>query len=276
SYQGGHLEYFRYLVDSLAEAGAGHVRVFGGGGGTITHEEITELETAGVERLYHPDDGLKLGLTGMIEDLVARTEAARRPPAAPEELPGAGEDAAIGRLLTAIEDGVLTADGVARLGLASHPGAAPVIGITGTGGSGKSSVIDELVLRFLSAFDDIRIGVLAVDPTPRRTGGALLGDRIRMNLLRSARVSFCSMATRRQDVSINDVLAATSRAMQACGFDLIIVETAGIGQGDSAVVELVDVPVYVMTSEYGAARQLEKIDMIDFADLVILNRVDGR
>ncbi|HLS62429.1 MAG TPA: methylmalonyl-CoA mutase family protein [Ruania sp.] len=276
SYQGGHLEYFRYLVDSLAEAGAGHVRVFGGGGGTITREEIAELEAAGVERLYHPDDGLKLGLTGMIEDLVARTETARRLPSAPEALPHVGEDVAIGRLLTAIEDGVLTADGVARLGPSSHPGAAPVVGITGTGGSGKSSVIDELVLRFLSAFEGIRIGVLAVDPTRRRTGGALLGDRIRMNTLRSGRVFFRSMATRRQDVSINDVLAASIRAMRACGFDLIVVETAGIGQGDSAVVELVDVPVYVMTSEYGAASQLEKIDMIDFADLVILNKFDRR
>ena len=307
SYQGGHLEYFRYLVDSLAEAAAGHIRVFGGGGGTITHEEIAELTEAGVERLYHPDDGLALGLTGMIEDLVARTRAARLPARAPEVLPEAGDDAGVGRLLSAIEDGVLTHDGAARLGLLSRPGGArpgegrdgaagsgpsshpggtaagaagghlaPVVGITGTGGSGKSSVIDELVLRFLAAFPELRIGVLAVDPTRRRTGGALLGDRIRMNALRSARVYFRSMATRRQDVSVSEVLAESVRALQACGFDLVIVETAGIGQSDSAVVELVDLPVYVMTSEYGAASQLEKIDMIDFADLVILNKFDRR
>lgn len=280
SYQGGHLEYFRYLVDSLAEAGAGHIRVFGGGGGTITHAEIAELEEAGVERLYHPDDGLKLGLTGMIEDLVARTQVARRHATTPETLPGAADDAGLGRLLSAIEDGVLTPDGAARLGLPAHPGvarpdgAAPVIGITGTGGSGKSSVIDELVLRFCTAFPELRIGVLAVDPTRRRTGGALLGDRIRMNALRTGRVFFRSMATRRQDVSVSEVLGESTRALQTCGFDLVIVETAGIGQSDSAVVELVDVPVYVMTSEYGAASQLEKIDMIDFAELVILNKYD--
>ena len=282
SYQGGHLEYFRYLVDSLAEAGAGHIRVFGGGGGTITHEEIAELEGAGVERLYHPDDGLKLGLIGMIEDLLARTWAARRQAAAPEQLPDPADDAGVGRLLSAIEDGLLTDDGAARLGLSAHPGtarpggAAPVVGITGTGGSGKSSVIDELLLRFLTAFPELRIGVLAVDPTRRRTGGALLGDRIRMNALRSGRVYFRSMATRRQDVSVSEVLADSIHALQACGFDLVLVETAGIGQSDSAVVELVDVPLYVMTSEYGAASQLEKIDMIDFADLVILNKYDRR
>lgn len=282
SYQGGHLEYFRYLVDSLAEAGAGHVRVFGGGGGTITHAEIAELEGAGVERLYHPDDGLKLGLTGMIEDLVARTHAARRQATVPEALPAAADDASVGRLLSAIEDGVLTHDDAARLGLSAHSGAtrpgeaAPVVGITGTGGSGKSSVIDELVLRFLTAFPDLRIGVLAVDPSRRRTGGALLGDRIRMNVLGTGQVFFRSMATRRQDVSVSEVLAESVHALQSCGFDLVIVETAGIGQSDSAVVELVDVPVYVMTSEYGAASQLEKIDMIDFADLVIVNKFDRR
>ncbi|SED99847.1 methylmalonyl-CoA mutase family protein [Ruania alba] len=268
SYQGGHLEYFDYLVRELAEHGAEHVRVFGGGGGTITREEIASMHATGVEQVYHPDDGLRLGLDGMISDVISRTESRRRASAAPAGLLDPSDGLGVGALLSAIEDGVA--------GAVASGGHAPVIGVTGTGGAGKSSVIDELLLRFLTTFANVRIAVLAVDPTRRRSGGALLGDRIRMNALRSGRVFMRSFATRRRHASLSDVLAECVQAVRAVGFDLVLVETAGIGQADSAVVELVDVPVYVMTSEYGAATQLEKIDMLDLAELIILNKADRR
>ncbi|PFG39220.1 methylmalonyl-CoA mutase [Georgenia soli] len=285
SYQGGHLEYFRYMVDMLAERGAAHVRVFGGGGGTITHEEIADLEAYGVEKIYHPDDGMRLGLTGMVDDVVARTARHR---AARGEVPppdgaavAAGEDAAVGRVLSAIEDGAWDGAELERLreawaGRAASSGVVPVVGVTGTGGAGKSSVIDELLNRFLVSFPQMRVAVLSVDPTRRRTGGALLGDRIRMNTLRSPRVYMRSMATRARHVAVSAVLRDAVAFLRSAGFDLVLVETAGIGQADSAVVELVDLPVYVMTSDYGAASQLEKIDMLDYADLVVLNKYDRR
>ena len=273
SYQGGHNEYFRYMVDMLAERGASHIRVFGGGGGTITPEEIADLHAYGVERIYHPNDGMQMGLVAMIEDLVRRTWRAR------ESRPDAkGREIAIGRALSDIESGVVTENDLINLRkqwqLAG--GRVPVIGLTGTGGAGKSSVTDELLNRFLASFPEMTIAVISVDPTRRRSGGALLGDRIRMNALRSPRVYMRSMATRRQNVATNVVLKDCVGYLKSQGFDLVLVETAGIGQSDSEIVDLVDFPVYVMTSDYGAPSQLEKIDMIDFAELIVLNKYDRR
>jgi methylmalonyl-CoA mutase len=290
SYQGGHVEYFKYMVDMLRERGAPHIRVFGGGGGTITPEEIRELEAYGVERIYHPNDGMKMGLVEMIEDVVARAQRAREQGAGNREAghPDLDNEIAIGQMLSAIEDGFFAESDLAKLrkqwasGDSASPFPvprsrfAPVIGITGTGGAGKSSVTDELLNRFLASFPQMRIAVISVDPTRRRTGGALLGDRIRMNSLRSHRVYMRSMATRRQHVATNAVLKDCIAFLKGLGYDLVIVETAGIGQSDSEIVDLVDFPMYVMTSDYGAASQLEKIDMIDFAEAIVLNKYDKR
>ncbi|PBS14142.1 methylmalonyl-CoA mutase [Lysobacteraceae bacterium NML93-0792] len=295
SYQGGHVEYFKYMVDMLKERGAGHIRVFGGGGGTITPEEIRELQAYGVERIYHPNDGMKMGLVEMIEDVVAR--AARNRDSSlvigdsNEHLnPTIDDEIGIGRVLSAIEDGVYSESELALMRKGwqkprssespipnpqSRP-TTPVVGITGTGGAGKSSVTDELLNRFLASFPQMRIAVISVDPTRRRSGGALLGDRIRMNSLRSHRVYMRSMATRRQNVATNAVLKDCIGFLKSLAFDLVIVETAGIGQSDSEIVDLVDFPMYVMTSDYGAASQLEKIDMIDYAELIVLNKYDKR
>ncbi|WP_242103521.1 methylmalonyl-CoA mutase family protein [Lysobacter sp. M2-1] len=280
SYQGGHVEYFKYMVDMLAERGAAHIRVFGGGGGTITPEEIRELEGYGVERIYHPNDGMKMGLVEMIEDVVKRAGDARSVSARGrhEHAPGIDDEIGIGRVLSNLEDGAIVEAELSKLRkqwqLAG--GKTPVIGITGTGGAGKSSVTDELLNRFLASFPQMRIAVISVDPTRRRTGGALLGDRIRMNSLRSHRVYMRSMATRRQHVATNAVLKDCIGFLKGLGYDLVIVETAGIGQSDSEIVDLVDFPMYVMTSDYGAASQLEKIDMIDYAELIVLNKYDKR
>jgi len=296
SYQGGHVEYFKYMVDMLRDRGAGHIRVFGGGGGTITPEEIKELEDYGVERIYHPNDGMHMGLVHMIEDVVQRASAARargwgRGTGDTAKLASAAhidDEISIGRMLSAIEDGEFSESELKLLRKqwtrASQspapspqpPPITPVIGITGTGGAGKSSVVDELLLRFLHSFPEMRIAVLAVDPTRRKGGGALLGDRIRMNALRSHRVFMRSMATRRAHAATNTVLHDCIAFLKSLPFDLVIVETAGIGQADTEIVDLVDFPVYVMTSDYGAASQLEKIDMLDFAQLVVLNKYDRR
>ena len=294
SYQGGHVEYLKYMVDMLAERGAAHIKVFAGGGGTITPEEIRELEAYGVERIYHPNDGMKMGLVEMIEDVVRRAAASRdsglgtRDSVQPSQ-PAIDDEIGIGRVLSALEDGdysepelaLLRKGWMARSSESRVPGpesrpSSPVIGITGTGGAGKSSVTDELLNRFLASFPQMRIAVISVDPTRRRSGGALLGDRIRMNSLRSHRVYMRSMATRRQNTATNAVLKDCIGFLKSLGFDLVIVETAGIGQSDSEIVDLVDFPMYVMTSDYGAASQLEKIDMIDYAELIVLNKYDKR
>lgn len=277
SYQGGHTEYFRYMVDMLRDAGAGHIRVFGGGGGTITPEEIRELEAYGVERIYHPNDGMNMGLLGMITDLVQRTEANRQASAEPGT-PSLEDPLSIAQMLSALEDGNISEAKLETLRKEWQvaAGKVPVIGITGTGGAGKSSVTDEILSRFVQYFPDMNIAVLAVDPTRRRTGGALLGDRIRMNSLRKERLFMRSMATRRQHLSTSAMLGDAVSFLKSMAFDLVIVETAGIGQSDSEIVDLVDIPVYVMTSEFGAPSQLEKIDMLDFADLIILNKFDKR
>ena len=277
SYQGGHNEFFRYMIDRLNELGAGHIKVFGGGGGTITPDEISALMNYGVERIYHPHDGMELGLQAMIEDLVERTSSARRPTVPPDDI---DRDSAVdvAAMISAIEEGVFDEQSLERLRKEWQvkAGQAPVIGITGTGGAGKSSVTDEILNRFLGSFPEMRIAVLAVDPTRRRTGGALLGDRIRMNSLRSERVYMRSIATRRQHLATSEMLGDHILLLKSLGFDMIIVETAGIGQSDSEIVDLVDYSVYVMTSDYGAASQLEKIDMLDFADLIVLNKYDKR
>jgi methylmalonyl-CoA mutase len=287
SYQGGHVEYFKYMVDMLKEKGAAHIRVFGGGGGTITPEEIRELQAYGVERIYHPNDGMKLGLVEMIEDVMDRAGKNRdsglgsRDSAKLMAEANIDDEISIGRMLSALEEGAFSDAELAMLRKQWHrvpspESRVPVIGMTGTGGAGKSSVVDELLLRFLHAFPQMRIAVLAVDPTRRRSGGALLGDRIRMNALRSHRVYMRSMATRRQNAATNEVLHDCINFLKSQPYDLVIVETAGIGQSDSEIVDLVDFPVYVMTSDYGAASQLEKIDMLDFAELVVLNKFDKR
>ncbi|MCH7834368.1 MAG: methylmalonyl-CoA mutase family protein [Proteobacteria bacterium] len=277
SYQGGHNEFFRYMIDRLRELGAGHIRVFGGGGGTITPDEITALMEYGVERIYHPHDGMELGLEAMIRDLVARTMAGRRSKPVPQ-MTQRDSTLDIAEMISAIEEGVFDKATIGRLRKEwrVQAGQVPVIGITGTGGSGKSSITDEILNRFLDNFPDMRIAVLAVDPTRRRTGGALLGDRIRMNSLRSERVYMRSIATRRQHLATSEMLGDHIQFLKSKGFDLVIVETAGIGQSDSEIVDLVSFSVYVMTSDYGAASQLEKIDMLDFADLIVLNKYDKR
>ena len=277
SYQGGHNEYFRYMIDRLRERDAAHIRVFGGGGGTITPEEIAALMDYGVERIYHPHDGMALGLEDMIRDLIQRTENARRR-SRPDTDAGVDDEVGIAATVSAIEEGGFDAAEMQALRKAwtLRAGQVPVIGITGTGGAGKSSVTDEILNRFVASFPDKRIAVVAVDPTRRRTGGALLGDRIRMNTLRSPQIFMRSIATRRQHLATSEMLGDQVLYFKSLGFDLIIVETAGIGQSDSEIVDLVDFSVYVMTSDYGAASQLEKIDMLDYADLVVLNKYDRR
>lgn len=281
SYQGGHNEYFRYMVDMLRKQGAEHIRVVVGGGGTISPDEIVALEAYGVAKIYTPEDGRRLGLTGMIDDVFARV--GRRAPARVGDLvPEARDHGAIARAITLLEGGGSIDGGDAddlRRQLStriSAPRSAPVIGLTGTGGAGKSSLTDELLQRFLRQFPDRQVAVVAVDPTRRRSGGALLGDRIRMNSLSAPNVFMRSLATRRQHLATSAVLADVIALYRAAGFDLVVVETAGIGQSDTEIVDLADLSLYVMTAEYGAASQLEKIDMLDFADMVVLNKFEKR
>jgi isobutyryl-CoA mutase len=278
SYQGGHVEYFKYAIDLLHERGAGGIRLFGGGGGVIVKGEIDELQAYGVERIYSPEDGQRMGLQGMINDMIARANFD------PTD-DGAVDVATIGnptwrpfaRFLTRLEK-----DQIDQMTLSALSGNArarrpmPILGITGTGGSGKSSLSDELIRRFRLDADGFRIAVLAIDPSKRKSGGALLGDRIRMNAINAPQIYMRSFATRNSESEVPKFLANAVDACRAADFDLTIVETPGIGQGDAAVADLADVSLYVMTPEFGSASQLEKIDMLDFADLVAINKFDRK
>ena len=276
SYQGGHLEFFRYMHDLLRERGA-NIRIFGGGGGTILPSEIEDLHGYGIARIYAPDDGRSLGLQGMINDLLARCDFATRGP----ELDGLvsrlapGNPQAVAGLITLAENYPSAVEPLRRqLKPLLAARKAPVLGITGTGGAGKSSVVDELVRRFLADFADSTIAIVSVDPSKRKTGGALLGDRIRMNAIFTPRVYMRSLATRQSNLSLSRHVQDAIDICRAAGFDLVIVETSGIGQSDTEITEHCDVALYVMTADYGAATQLEKIDMLDFADVISINKFD--
>jgi methylmalonyl-CoA mutase len=275
SYQGGHVEYFEFLGQQLAEAGASDVKVFGGGGGVIVPEEIKRLADAGV-RIFSPEDGQRLGLPRMINELIRDCDVDLTADPAPVEAVLAGERRALARTITCLQGGRLPDDVRTTLTEAAASRTVPVLGITGTGGSGKSSLTDELIRRLRTdQHDKLRVAVLAADPTRRRSGGALLGDRIRMNALDGGHVFFRSLATRGAGElpdHIEDIIAAC----RAAGYDLIVLETPGIGQGDAAVIDLADISMYVMTPEFGAATQLEKIDMLDLADVVAINKFERR
>jgi isobutyryl-CoA mutase len=278
SYQGGHTEYFKYMYDLLKEKGAPHIKIFGGGGGTILLSEIEELQNYGITRLYHPDDGRSLGLQGMINDLVERSDYA-----VGDVLNGEINHLAekhvpsIARLISAAENyPELAAPVMEQVHQMAAKNDVPVLGITGTGGAGKSSLVDELVRRFLMDFTDKQIAVVSVDPSKRKTGGALLGDRIRMNAIKNSRVYMRSLATRQSNLALSKHVAEAIQILKAANYDLIILETSGIGQSDTEILDHSDVSLYVMTPEYGAATQLEKIDMLDFADVIALNKFDKR
>jgi methylmalonyl-CoA mutase len=279
SYQGGHLEFFKYMIDLLRARGGANIRVFGGGGGVIVPAEIKELQAYGVARIYSPEDGARMGLQGMIDDMLTAANqdlCASLPPSLDKLMAGDRRD--LSRVVTALEAAALPE--VMHRALLAHAEqhtAVPVLGVTGTGGSGKSSLTDELIRRFrLDQSDRLKIAVIAVDPSRRKTGGALLGDRIRMNAIHSANIYMRSLATRGGGSEIAACLPDVIAACKCAGFDLLVVETSGIGQGDAAIVPIVDVSLYVMTPEYGAASQLEKIDMLDFADFVAINKFDRR
>ena len=278
SYQGGHVEFFKYMHDLLKEKGAGHIKIFGGGGGTILPDEIAELQAYGITRIYSPDDGRSMGLQGMINEILAACDAPTRSMLNGElkEIP-VKNPKAVGSAITVVENELSGVhEFIKDIKPLSTKKIIPVLGITGTGGAGKSSLTDELVRRILQDFEDKTIGIISVDPSKRKTGGALLGDRIRMNAISNARVFMRSMATREANTSVTRHLKDSIEILKAAGYDFIIVETAGIGQSGSEIVELADVFLYVMTPEYGAASQLEKIDMLDYADIVAINKFDKR
>ena len=281
SYQGGHVEFFKYMYDLLSERGASHIKIFGGGGGTILPTEIDELHAHGIARIYSPDDGRTMGLQGMIDDLMRQCDF-ELPPIGKSELV---TSETIPRLITIAEN---APDQYKQTGIHKQTApanrakqATPVLGITGTGGAGKSSLVDELVLRYLRTYPDKTLAIISVDPSKRKTGGALLGDRIRMNAItppdgEPGRVYMRSLATRQANLALSRHVQDAIDICKTAQFDLIIVETSGIGQSDTEITEHADKTLYVMTAEYGAATQLEKIDMLDFADFIAINKFDKR
>ena len=278
SYQGGHNEFFKYIYDLLYEKGCGHIRIFGGGGGTILPDEIADLHAYGITRIYAPDDGRQMGLQGMINDLLSKCDFPTGKILNGEAGKTMGmSKAEIARFISSIENypednqNAITA-------ISSQAGSSttPVLGITGTGGSGKSSMVDELVRRFLIDFSDKKIAIVSVDPSKRKTGGALLGDRIRMNAINNERVYMRSLATRQSNLALSRYVKDTVNILKASGYDLILLETSGIGQSDTEIIDHSNVALYVMTPEYGAASQLEKIDMLDFADVIAINKFDKK
>ncbi len=305
SYQGGHMEFFKYLVDLLREQNCSHIKIFGGGGGTILPVEIAELHAYGVTRLFSPDDGREMGLQGMINALLEQADfptgklhvdkwqraieeaygtftptgdGAKVGTAVLSDVKNWVTDRALGRLISAVENEPELVEPIMRevhfrLNKLTSP---PILGITGTGGAGKSSLVDELVRRFLIDFDEKQIAIISVDPSKRRSGGALLGDRIRMNAVNNPRVYMRSLATRQSNLALSVHIREVLAVLKAAQFDLIIIETSGIGQSDTEIVDYSDLSLYVMTPEYGAATQLEKIDMLDYADFIAINKFDKR
>ncbi|MCH8556278.1 MAG: methylmalonyl-CoA mutase family protein [Balneolia bacterium] len=287
SYQGGHIEYFKYMVDLLKEKGAGHIRVFGGGGGVIVDREIKELHDYGVARIFSPEDGRKIGLQGMINLMMKECdfETTALEKVSPTDIKKKDKKV-LARLITAIEnkkddilsfrDGMLLHNDSKEVLQSKNGKTIPVLGITGTGGAGKSSLTDELVRRFLTDFDDKTMAIISIDPSKRKTGGALLGDRIRMNAVYDDRIYMRSLATRSTGKATSDAILGAVELCKAASYDIIIVETSGIGQNESEIVDITDLSMYVMTSEYGAATQLEKINMLDLADLIVLNKFEKK
>src|SRR6476619_3604002 len=271
SYQGGHVEFFKYMKDLLEENGCGHIKIFGGGGGTILPTEIAELHKYGITKIYSPDDGRKMGLEGMIEDVIKQCDfnVNGNPDAFKGKMKlGEVKDVRkIARDITNAENGMAVSNGKPVASI-------PVLGITGTGGAGKSSVTDEIVRRYLKLYTDKTIAVISVDPSKKKTGGALLGDRIRMNSISSPRAYMRSLATRESDKALSEHVQEAIDICRDAQFDFIILESAGVGQSDASILDYCDVSLYVMTPEYGAASQLEKINMLDFADLVAINKFD--
>jgi len=278
SYQGGHLEYFKYMYDLLRERGASHIKIFGGGGGVILPSEIKELQDYGITRIYSPDDGRKMGLQGMINNMLEQTDfiTSEYKDLQLDTIPQKNIKHIASAITIAENDPEAAQDFVNQLKKLSTKNNAPVLGITGTGGSGKSSLVDELIRRFLIEVKDKTLAIISVDPSKRKTGGALLGDRIRMNAINNPRIYMRSLATRQANLALSKNVQESIDICKAAGYDLIIVETSGIGQSDTEITEHCDISLYVMTPEFGAATQLEKIDMLDFADLVAINKFDKR
>ena len=278
SYQGGHTEYFKYMYDLLQERGASGIKIFGGGGGTILPEEIAELQDYGITRIYHPDDGRAMGLQGMINDMLEKCDFPTGQNLNGELNSLEDKDArSIGRLISAAENYNKDAEGILKdIEAKAKTSKTPILGITGTGGAGKSSMVDELVRRFLVDFPEKTIAIVSVDPSKRKTGGALLGDRIRMNSINNSRVYMRSLATRQSNLALSKHVAEALDILKAAKYDLIVLETSGIGQSDTEILDHSDASLYIMTPEFGAATQLEKIDMLDFADIVAINKFDKR